>query len=114
MKHGLLCALVAAFGLSGCATSGIPLLGLDDEGDYYNYFVEDEEFSGHLSTTLDTVNDSFMESVRLTNGEGTWHMRTVAVSLGFVLEAGLGPVIKGGMTPKFGVVFSNSKKPVIP
>ncbi len=100
--------------LSGCAVDGIPLLGLDDSGEFVERFASDRQFAEELRLATAQVRESTFLALRDARHEPTDTLRTVAVGLGFNLSAGLGSVVSIGVSPRVRFIFSNSQVPVVP
>ncbi len=111
-----LCTMAISFflALSGCSRDGIPLLGLDNSGNFITRFASDRQFHDELSKASSQVNESTSIALRTSPQDQSGKLRTVAVGLGFNVTLGLGPALSIGASPRIRFIFSNSRAPIIP
>ncbi len=101
--------------LVGCSPSGIPIMGLDDNNNYYEYIVEDSDYASTVAELTTVANTSLQPSLQnaVTQTAG-WQLQTIVLGLGLKMEGGVGPILTGSIQPRFRLAFSNSSSPVIP
>jgi hypothetical protein len=105
---------VFALLLSACAAyaAEIPIVGLDDEGNEVTYLQSEDAYVARMRAAATAVGESIVPS--LESLPARWMLRTTVVGIGVGVQVGVGPVIQLKATPRFRLVYSNSKDPVIP
>lgn len=100
--------------LAGCSGDGIPMYGLDDSGHFVERYTSEWQFKDELRKASTQVAESTFTALQSSPADRSGSLRSVIVGLGFNLQAGLGPIIAVGVSPKVRFAFSNSKKPIVP
>jgi hypothetical protein len=100
--------------LTACDKNGIPLMGYDDRGKYYEYMVSDKEYAKQVNAIMITANEAVQPALSKTAKASQWRLRTVVVGLGFKGELRTGPSVKKSVSPRLRLAYSNSANPVIP
>jgi len=101
----------------------IAIIGLDQEGQAVTKWVPKKIWNDHLLGSLNAVQDSLRpsllrldENAYIKNNESfkAWELRTIAIGVGLNAQFGLGPLFSVTLSPKFKLIFSNSRNPVYP
>lgn len=111
LANGIALAAMTVFCLA-CG-DGIPMIGLGKNNKALQAAMEDKDYAQNLATMISTLDRSTEEGIRFQASEGKWGVHTVIVGIGFVAEAGIGP-LKVSAEPRFRFVFADSDKPTIP
>ena len=106
--------LCAAAPMTGCnPESGIPVIGMDKNGNPGQVWIGGEDYTSRLGAVLTSVNDSVLPVVNAQSASKSWMLRTVTVGVGVTTEVGIGPW-KVGAVPRARLIFSNSSDPTLP
>ena len=106
----LLCILF----LCGCNYfDGIPMIGIDANGNPAQAFAPESEYSKRLIAVASSVQDSTLPVLNQLEGHSAWILRNISIGIGVNAEIGIGP-FKIGAFPRFRMVFTNSSEPSLP
>lgn len=114
MKRKLLLFGALALCLSGCASDGIPMIGLDDSGKMVERYASDGQFREELASATKQVTQATFEALQTAAQDQSGTLRSVVIGLGFNFQFGIEDIVTMGVQPKVRFAFSNSKNPIIP
>jgi hypothetical protein len=113
MKFAKGLALTAlALGFTACG-DGIPMLGMGENNKALQAAMSHKDYAQNLATMINTLDENTERALQTRQSVGKWSVHTVIVGVGFVAEAGFGP-LKVTAEPRFRFIFADSDKPVIP
>ncbi len=110
----LVCLAVPAGPMRAGDDDSITMIGLDEKGSPVESIMKKREYTERLAAISTAVNESAVVAMSRQENKASWGLRTLAVGIGVGLEAGLGPIIKVKMTPRFRLIFSNLAEPILP
>ena len=110
----IVCLAVPIARLRAGDDDSITMIGLDEKGSPVEKLMKKKEYTERLAAISTAVNESAVVAMSKQDDKPSWGLRTLAVGIGVGLEAGLGPIIKVKMTPRFRLVFANLAEPILP
>lgn len=111
---------LALWGLSvmsaGAASSEVVMVGLDEQNQPLTVEVPRAKFVGNLTSAVKDVNGAAIQAItaRSEKEGGKWLLRSVVVGVGVNAEAGVGPILRVGVLPRFRLGFSYAREPSFP
>lgn len=99
-----------AFFCTACS-EGIPVFGLNTDGEVEQIFIDSEIYSQEMGKVVQGLQKKTLPL--LENKPNQWQLTTIAVGVGIVAQAGIGP-LKVSAEPRMRFLISNKDTPVFP
>ena len=94
---------------------GIPVIGIDAQGNPAQVFVPKGEYPKRLHAAISHIQESAVPVLGQSNGSSCsgWMLRVISFGVAVGVTVGIGPYQVGAM-PKFRMMFTNSMEPLLP
>lgn len=95
--------------------SRTPVLGVGEDGEVIEEWVPESEYRERFGESLRVVAASSEAGLNTAGSNSRfWPLRTIVIGIGGAIEAGVGPIWKIKVSPRFKLAFTNEKEAALP
>ena len=96
------------------ASEELPVIGLDENGQEVLTHIPKDRYKKRITEQLGQLQFEALSTLETLQTGKKWKLHTLSLGVSVDIQLGLSSLLAFGITPRFTVVFSNRKNPIIP